>query len=1367
MTEISMLRRTRAGLCLLFFVGAALWPALSLPKVGRPAVAAAAESAPAPAAVDLASLPRLASGAPAYPPPLLAIGRSPQLINSPVGGMNIQSDLGYLGGFSGFVDQATGQFGFPGYRNHSIANFAFDSEKLVLQAHVPYPFGRKVRASAVTAADLDSDDVFEILIEPRDAGGKPRGHVYRAIGNAVGLVRFDLDEPGIGQFHRPWAPAAKYGAMMWDPTGSWMASLAIPFKDLGGPPADGDTWGVQFAVRYADPKIVAVLAPTDTFTDAARFARLRFDFERRLNFRCHWLDESVKTGQFSIQHLLANGSTEPAAVEVQVRLYKAGKELAAGGFRKTAAPLASYFSEPGGDPGLHLPSQPASADEKDTVARITAFDGSHKNAVIYDQFVPYWRPPAGERDWLKLHFARQFVFHVGPIPSKGLFDWEVDCRTLKEVVPAAVALRLAILRGGQEVFRKDMPLPKEAKLSGTADAGKMPDGAEYELVATVLDGDAKALASRSERFTRRVMPFETAPRAGLSDLVVPPFTPPVVDGASVSCWGRTYRHGAGGLIEQLTAAGEDLFARPAALVAKTGDGAAIALAGGKPELLPRGKGQVEYRQVFTGAGLRIAVTGMFDYDGFYRFRVETAAEAGQTPQVRDLHLEIPFKNEHATLVDASVTWGHPGAQKCCGLVEQGREGRLWDSKAYPLNDWRNRKSNMPPYFWLGDDDRGLCFSCESDAGAANDDALPAMTMDREGGAVVVRVSLVNRALKLEKPRAFEFALQASPFKPLPAKARLWRDAQRAGGPYKNGVYFTNFTGQGCYPTYGRFLTLDALKDWAKGTGCDFNSMLASACSECGGTPEYKQFWHEWGSALGWDKMNLSAVPDDVRKRFDQWKVPYDGFVMVEAASNCVPSNLDYRVWWLSEAARAAPVRFIYQDNATWVYWDLPALGLGYMREDGRREPASVVWRSRDFMKRVATSLAEQGAAEGPYVWPNIMSPAVPGRSFCGKGLTGEYTNSDELPIGMMRVFLSKQWGIVVDWLMQAPADAARKVGTTRRYWRALCSRLFLLDVTNFSRHDSADVATRWWKALDMFWLDDLTVRWHPYYRNATLAGVARGATLVSTYTARDRVLAVVSNQGSDATVEAVAFRGLDKLCGRAPRHWYDAETLEEVEAVDGTLRLFIPASDYRVVIGFAEPWEFAARNAVGAADLAPQSSVDAGATLTALCRQVLESRTVKPVDGGHRLTEAWVAKILADLAESPDRPYFDARATAAIDLGAKGVQCAMIFDRKREALLVAWYNGTDTHHVLGERVRDRLAALAGKKSFNYVIDPVSGISQWSEIDLPPHSGRLELLYPDNQDYYHLRHGPLGVGTMMSVANRAIEARKKKMEKPER
>ena len=80
---------------------------------------------------------------------------------------------------------------------------------------------------------------------------------------------------------------------------------------------------------------------------------------------------------------------------------------------------------------------------------------------------------------------------------------------------------------------------------------------------------------------------------------------------------------------------------------------------------------------------------------------------------------------------------------------------------------------------------------------------------------------------------------------------------------QHGRYFHSGWGIGYYyPTYGRFLDLarnaEAIRR-VRASGYDFIAASASSCSECGGTPEYQQFWREWGSELGWDKMSLSPL----------------------------------------------------------------------------------------------------------------------------------------------------------------------------------------------------------------------------------------------------------------------------------------------------------------------------------------------------------------------------------------------------------------------------------------------------------------------------------------------------------------------------
>ena len=772
----------------------------------------------------------------------MAVARTPYVI-SPLGGktIDIQTDFGYPGGFSGFVDAAIGSIGYPGYRNFTNLDIAYDTEKLCLLVSVPYPLGRKTRANAADpSGDLLADDVFEILIDPRDGQGRSKGPVYRLVGNAAAVGKFDLDLPQIGQVHQPWQTTTKYGSMTWDPQGSWLAALLISFNALGGAPHDSDTWGVQMALRYADPKITAVLSPSDDFGDRSRFARIRFDANRRANYRCHWLHEDeIKSGTFCVGGIFSNGANEATRLNGTVTIYKGDREIGGGSFAHDARPLNKYD---GDMPPVRFPSQPASAGERDTVARVIVID-QQAGATVYDQFVPYWRAAPGERDWLKQHFAKEFTFQIGPYPSRGDIEYAIDCQTLREAMPTAARGVVSVSSGGKELTRSESALPPDGKFGGTLHVGRMTDGARYEIIAAICDKDSKTLSTKMQTFTRTVMPFETAPRAGLSDLVPPPFTPPSISGSAVSCVGRVYTHGSAGLLESLVAAGNELLAAPATLQVRTGTQPTIALRGGAPSLTPRGKGQVDYRQTFSGGGLKMDVTGVFDYDGFYRFSVRLAPAAGPV-ELQECRLELPLRAAHATFMEAPIDSLERDFDKGAGLLD-AKQGRVWDSKQFPFAA-RNRKGNMPPYCWVGDDDCGLCYSCASDQGMHNDDALPAVAVDREGQRVVLRAWFVNRPLTLKEPRTFEFGFASRCLRSsrsLIPHYRLWaaaacsRGDQWLAGMAFSGRYFHTGWGIGDYwPTYGRFLDLAKNAEAIRGvraSGYDYIAASASSCSECG------------------------------------------------------------------------------------------------------------------------------------------------------------------------------------------------------------------------------------------------------------------------------------------------------------------------------------------------------------------------------------------------------------------------------------------------------------------------------------------------------------------------------------------------------
>jgi len=180
--------------------------------------------------------------------------------------------------------------------------------------------------------------------------------------------------------------------------------------------------------------------------------------------------------------------------------------------------------------------------------------------------------------------------------------------------------------------------------------------------------------------------------------------------------------------------------------------------------------------------------------------------------------------------------------------------------------------------------------------------------------------------------------------------------------------------------------------------------------------------------------------------------------------------------------------------------------------------------------------------------------------------------------------------------------------------------------------------------------------------------------------------------------------------------------------------------------------------------LPAQSTLDSRATVTALARQLLENPALQPVADGHRLYEAWLGRIVGAMRAATDQfVYLDQKACESVDIGDPAIRKAILFDRRKMALLIAYYNPTDADRLLPQNARAALTAKVGYQGWPYVFDPIAGYSQWDVLDLPARAGKVEMIYPDNADYNGPRHGPYGIGNMLSNISDAVAARHAEME----
>ena len=367
---------------------------------------------------------------------------------------------------------------------------------------------------------------------------------------------------------------------------------------------------------------------------------------------------------------------------------------------------------------------------------------------------------------IKAHFAGQFDFTVPLSEKTAKLDCEIDpvagsADVLLDTAGADVddsrlTVMLGVVRKGAE-GPKDLP---KLKFTGGLASATLPlpsrQPGEYEVVGRVL------LDGQPAFVMRRGLTIPTTEwlgnRLGLEDKVLPPWTPLEVQGSKVTCWGRDYTFGDSPLPTQITSLGKELLAGALTIKLAGSERSASWKAGSREQTLSAARTRFEARGSLTGVlaakPLSVAIRTTVEYDGL--MLVELSLPHAEDLALDSVSLEIPVRADHAVYRHrwaaswAGVTGNLPGE---AGVVDHDK---------------------FIPYYWLGDNDRGLFWFCESDEMWPNGRAANAIEVVRANAQVVLRLNLLASGQKLPPNWKFVFGLQATPVKPMPKDWRKWR-----------------------------------------------------------------------------------------------------------------------------------------------------------------------------------------------------------------------------------------------------------------------------------------------------------------------------------------------------------------------------------------------------------------------------------------------------------------------------------------------------------------------------------------------------------------------------------------------------------------
>ena len=703
----------------------------------------------------------------------------------------------------------------------------------------------------------------------------------------------------------------------------------------------------------------------------------------------------------------------------------------------------------------------------------------------------------------------------------------------------------------------------------------LPPGS-YRVICDITTKDDKPVASVVTRFVAPGPPVWLEQKVGVSDVPPPPWTPVEVEDDRVRMWGRDYQLGTFGLPEKIQTQRASILAGPVRFRSVM-NGADVTWTPGARQVTKQTEAAVVYEGTLGSELGDLSWRTRAEFDGFLLH--DLLLVPAQDAAVELMELRIPIRKEFALL--------YSQGSRSRGFLPRG-EGKILGAGGY---------------WWIGNDDLGLCGVTEHDGSLIEGGAGGFSIVREPNGDVTVLYRFAGKPTALSETWSLRLVLQATPTKPLPPDWRTWRDAAPFTGPQAD--YRTWQSDVKLWIAYPwpheqahKHFAFPVVKDpnWyrdhvknlhAGGPGMWRDSDTLKKESTPGvrtsplgnkvlpysmfafmapGMPECDFYWREWYNPLG-----FSSLGEGLYKY---------------AAVRPVPSYIDFMVWKHRELIREYGHDGLYIDFAGLCQTALDVEhGLGYKR-DGVEHPAAFpIVATREIWKRMYTMLREEnpGALLVGHTSENSCAPILsfldiwePGEGNWFGQLKDNYL--EVLPLDELRAeFRAQHFGGIAWWLpawqraavLEDKDVAVRRadgsVGTVSvEKTHHMLGIGLLLDIFIWPITGTNYGAVRPLYAVqDEFGMGD--VEFFGYWDNARVIGGQTAEIRASAYRKpQGGALIVVYNTTRTARS---ARLGVDweRLKSNVPLEVFDAYTKEPV-AVDGSaLRLEVPPLNYRLL----------------------------------------------------------------------------------------------------------------------------------------------------------------------------------------------------------
>jgi hypothetical protein len=660
-------------------------------------------------------------------------------------------------------------------------------------------------------------------------------------------------------------------------------------------------------------------------------------------------------------------------------------------------------------------------------------------------------------------------------------------------------------------------------------------GKPVQVVVTVKDKEGKEIKSAVKDLVLLRYAAEWMNNSvGVSDKVIPPWTPVQVKGGEVGVWNRTLSLNGLGMAKQVVNGGEPQLAAPMRLVAVQG-GKEIEIQPGAATV----KRSVEAEADLTGgaeaAGLAFTARTRVEFDGFVNIDLDVAP-AGKAPVTVDkLFLEITLpasKASHYCTTAGGWAAVHDATPD------------YWSSQTTASG---MLVGDFVPYIWLTDSDTAFLWFADHDKGWNHDaaKALPTQEIIRKDGKVILRVNFFEIPTEVSARRTITWGWQTFPSRPL---APGWRATFCANGPpvpHTRNTYF-----------------------WAD---ADWAVLWPYYCSPFP--------WHMEKSRESFDRPRdprqtpcVGSIAHSIGRYRD-----YDGneFPGLAVDWGATPGQIgnsdvtaskgpnDFRLWHYQRWVREGGYMGMYVDENYLALEDNFLTGNAYWMADGSLQRAYNYLGLRQYFKRLKYMFAEN-KVRAPNLWQHISSGSAYQSWFGDIFFEGENVEPTDLTF---------------DYIEVLPAGRLRAIGS------AACSGGAMTMMCQSLRHKS-----QWWEkhthqflgwvmAHDVLpeqsslyphlaeaahlWSDKVTFL--PYWKPGPFT-VSPASVLVSTHQADGRSLLWIVNTGRQDAVARVAIDWKAAGIDRAAVAAVNAETGESVPLTDKGFAMPVLQRDFVAVL---------------------------------------------------------------------------------------------------------------------------------------------------------------------------------------------------------